>query len=271
LHAIHLDQARRRHYQQSTRKAAHELRKEWNFNYAILAASSLPEVPLYASWLGLAVAACTATTIQQVGRGGWQFTKWGLRRDPENNAAAEISRLMTTMQTVTSALHSAAAFDAVFTWDAALAERMAEWIDPESVLWLEDPLQSFVPNAYRALAAVTPLALGERLLVHDDARALLDIRPKAFTLDVVACGGLTRAIDLVIAAGAQGILVYPHGRSLVPALHLAAAYPDTIPAVEYRLQWEPTRQQQYLQPQQPSEGVIAVPRAPGLGTTPRSH
>ncbi|NIL64763.1 hypothetical protein HCB39_26710 [Salinispora arenicola] len=131
--------------------------------------------------------------------------------------------------------------------------------------WLEDPLPQCDLDTYGALAMSIPLALGERLLVHADAAAMLRLKLQAFTLDVVACGGLTRAVDLVTAAQMLGVPVYPHGRSFVPAVHLAAAYPDAIAAVEYRLQWEPARQQRYAQPWLPAHGVITVPRSPGLG------
>ncbi|AYF30428.1 hypothetical protein CSH63_23865 [Micromonospora tulbaghiae] len=107
--------------------------------------------------------------------------------------------------------------------------------------------------------------------MHADAQAMLDLRPRAFTFDVVACGGLTRAVDLVAAAAARGIPVYPHGRSFVPAIHLAAAHPGAVPAVEYRLQWEPGRQQRYALPWRPTKDVITIPRSPGLGAAPRSH
>lgn len=229
-------------------------------------------VPLYASWLSLEVVpSVLAAAAQEVSSEGWQFTKWGLRRDPARDIGSEAVRLTATTAAVASVLGCSAAFDAVFTWTAALADLVAELIDPADVLWLEDPLPCFDAASYRSLAARAPVAFGERLLIHDNAQTLLDMRPRAFTLDVVACGGLTRAVDLVAAARSHGIQVYPHGRSFVPAVHLAAAYPDAIPAVEYRLQWEPSRQHQYLRPCQPAEGRITVPVIPGLGTTPRSN
>lgn len=114
------------------------------------------------------------------------------------------------------------------------------------------------------------VAVGERLFVNGDGPALLELRPRALTLDVVACGGLTRAIDLVEAARACGVPVYPHGRSFVPSVHLAAAFPDAVPAVEYRLQWEPARQRRYADPWLPTHGTANIPTAPGLGAAPRS-
>lgn len=237
----------------------------------LLAGTPEPFVPLYASWLSLAMTPSSlAATVRRVAGEGWQFTKWGLRRDPVRDTRPEAARLTATTAAVASALGRPAAFDAVFTWTAALADLVSEQIDPADVLWLEDPLPYFDAASYRSLAARAPVALGERLLAHDSAEALLDVRPRAFTLDVVACGGLTRAVDLVAAARSHGIPVYPHGRSFVPAVHLAAAYPDAIPAVEYRLRWEPSRQHQYQRPSQPAEGAIAVPIVPGLGTAPWS-
>lgn len=237
----------------------------------LLAASPQSEVPLYASWLGLDLSLpALATTIAGVRNGGWRFTKWGLRRCPNAGPIVEASRLAGATRTIAAALGEAAAFDAVFTWDARLADLVSSKLDPADVLWLEDPLPVYDLEPYRSLARKTPLAIGERLLVHADGQALLDLKPRAFTIDVVGCGGLTRAVDLVAAAYARGISVYPHGRSFVPAVHLAAAYPDAIPAVEYRLQWEPIRQQGYAWPWVPAHAAIPVSRSPGLGAAPRN-
>ncbi len=229
------------------------------------------QVPLYASWLSLDLSrpACLAT-VEHVGRAGWQFTKWGLRRSSDaSDLAAEATRLAATAHAVAQALGRPGAFDAVFTWNPALAGLLINQWDPAVAIWLEDPLPEHDLGAYRPLAAKVPLAVGERLHLHADAQEMFDLAPRAFTLDVVACGGLTRAVELVNAAYALGVPVYPHGRSIVPAIHLAAAFPDAIPAVEYRLQWEPTRQQGYAHPWEPTDGMITVPRSPGLGATPR--
>src|SRR5207342_1254902 len=94
-------------------------------------------------------------------------------------------------------------------------------------------------QGYGVLANRLPVATGERLLVNHDPEGVLALRPHAFTFDVVACGGLTRAAQLTAAARAADIPVFPHGRSFVPAVHLAAAFPHAVSAVEYRLQWEP--------------------------------
>lgn len=238
----------------------------------LLAATPQRRVSLYASWLSLDVTnGIPVAAVERVNRDGWQFTKWGLRKNPAtDDRKAEAVRLAVAVRAMEAALRRDAAFDAVFTWDPELASLFLDELDPASLRWLEDPLPQCDLNTYGALAMNIPLALGERLLVHADAAAILRLKLRAFTLDVVACGGLTRAVDLVTAAQTLGVPVYPHGRSFVPAVHLAAAYPNAITAVEYRLQWEPVRQRRYAEPWLPSHGVITVPKSPGLGATPRS-
>ncbi|MEV0610836.1 enolase C-terminal domain-like protein [Polymorphospora rubra] len=238
----------------------------------LLAATPQRRVPLYASWLSLDVAnGIPGAAVERINRDGWQFTKWGLRRDPAaDDRKAEAGRLAEAARAVAAGLRQKVAFDAVFTWDPEFAALFLDQLDPASVRWLEDPLPTFDLRAYGTLPTRLPLALGERLLLHADSEAMLGLKLQAFTLDVVACGGLTRAVDLVTAAHMLGVPIYPHGRSFVPAVHLAAAYPDAIAAVEYRLQWEPIRQRGYAQPWRPTHGVITVPRSPGLGATPRN-
>jgi L-alanine-DL-glutamate epimerase-like enolase superfamily enzyme len=163
------------------------------------------------------------------------------------------------------------AVDAVGTWTPALTLGFAHRVDPGALIWLEDPLPRHDVDLYRQVAARLPIAWGERLRLGEHPAPLMAAaRPVALTLDVVGCGGLTRAAEIVAAARARGVPVYPHGRSLIPGMHLAAAFPATVPAVEFRLQWEPARQLLYAQPCLPEHGLLTLPDTPGLGTTPRS-
>ena len=93
------------------------------------------------------------------------------------------------------------AFDAVFTWDWGLTEAFAGEVDPNAIRWLEDLLPYPDLAAYRRFKGLgLPLATGERLGISDDASIPLAFELQAFTLDVVGCGGLTRAIGLVAEA-----------------------------------------------------------------------
>lgn len=239
---------------------------------ALLSPAYRRTVPLYASWLSLDIADPAAMDmVARVDREAWRLTKWGLRRTTGSDPKAEAARLAKATRAVVSVTGGAVAFDAVFTWDAALAALVADRLQPSDVLWIEDPLPVHDVDAYRSLATAMPLAIGERLLVCEEGSALLDVAPRAFTIDVVACGGLTRACALVADATACGIPVHPHGRSFVPAVHLAAAYPSAIPAIEYRLQWEPVRQRRYARQWTPACGAVTLPATPGLGADPRSR
>ncbi|WP_338676741.1 enolase C-terminal domain-like protein [Streptomyces sp. SCSIO 30461] len=236
-------------------------------------ASLRPLIPAYASWLTQDLSSINSPNVLTgVMAGGWSFTKWGLRRDPAAPSREAATRMAQAIECCSEALGTPLAVDAVGTWTPAVALAFAQAVDPACLRWLEDPLPRHDADTYKLLAATSlPLAVGERAHCDEDPTGLIHyIRPSALTLDAVGCGGLTRAAQIIPAAQAQGVPVYPHGRSLLPGLHLAAAYPNAVPAVEYRLRWEPGRQRLYEVPLRPEIGRIRLPYTPGLGTTPRS-
>jgi len=240
---------------------------------ALLAPSRSPSaVPAYASWLRLDLRGPEAPgALARVAEQGWALTKWGLRRHPGPSTEAEAGALAEAVARTAGSIGGRFAVDAVGTWSPALAAAFADAVDPSALVWLEDPLPAHDLDVYRHLSdAGIPVACGERLRLDEDPHPLLrQVRPAALTIDVVGCGGLTRAVDITSAARLAGVPVYPHGRSLVPGLHLAAAFPDAVPAVEFRLQWEPRRQRLYAEPRTPRQGLIPAPEQAGLGTRPR--
>ncbi|MEV8535644.1 enolase C-terminal domain-like protein [Streptomyces sp. NPDC051211] len=219
-------------------------------------------ITAYSSWLTRDLAhPATADLVPEISAQGWAFTKWGLRNHPgaSGGALAETLHAGATAEPV--------AVDAVGTWPLALAAEFAAAADPTALVWLEDPAPTHDPRAYQNLRTL-PLAVGERLTLTDDAPTVLaGIRPAALTLDVVGCGGLTAARRILARTTTP---VFPHGRSLQPALHLAAACPDRVLAVEYRQQWEPGRQTLYAHGVEPDRGHLTLPTVPGLGAAPRS-
>lgn len=236
-------------------------------------AASRQRVPAYASRLRRQLSgAADIDTIGEVLAHGWAFAKCGLRGDPSCGAPVEADRLASAAERVAEGVGARIAVDAVGTWTPALALAFARRADPAALVWLEDPLPGHDPRTYRSVARTRiPLAVGEHIILGDEAIEVIEkVQPVALTLDVVGCGGITRAVEILAAAEARGIPIYPHGRSLVPGIHLAAAYPAAVPAVEYRLQWEPGRQQRrYAQPWVPSNGHLTLLDCPGLGATPR--
>jgi L-alanine-DL-glutamate epimerase-like enolase superfamily enzyme len=211
-------------------------------------------------------------TIAETASDGWLFTKWGLRSEPGTSPHRQASRMAEAVAAAAQAAGAPVAVDAVGTWSPELALAFTRQVSGSATLiWLEDPLPKRHRAIYRQLtAAGAPIAVGERLVIGEDPQPLLAIKPVGLCLDVVGCGGLTRAAAITEQSRRLGIPVYPHGRSLAPGVHLAAAFGDAVPAVEYRIQWESRRQQFLAHPFVPCEGLLALPQAPGLGTTPRS-
>jgi L-alanine-DL-glutamate epimerase-like enolase superfamily enzyme len=210
--------------------------------------------------------------ITQAASEGYRFTKWGLRRDPGLAPGRAAAVMAAAVERASTWAGAPVAVDALGTWDPTTTALFADRINPAALYWLEDPLPDTCPEAYAQLArrCVLPLAVGERVAnPRQAARLLTHTSPIAFITDVVWCGGLTAAIDLAHLARACGVTLYPHGRALVPALHLACAYPDVVGAVEYQLQWEPRRQALFTTPLPVAEGHIHLPDEPGLGRTPR--
>ena len=229
-------------------------------------------VPAYASWLTQELTGpVESDVLREVLAGDWAFTKWGLRCRAPHDATGEARALARAVEHAAEETGSRIAADAVGTWTPSLAMAFAELVDPSVLIWLEDPLPRHDLRVYGQLASTPlPTAIGERLLLRENPATVLDTTcPVALTLDVVGCGGLTRAVEVLAAARARRVPVYPHGRSLVPGIHLAAAFREAVPAIEYRLQWEPGRQRLYDHAWLPEHGHLRLAESPGLGTTPR--
>ncbi|SDX97951.1 L-alanine-DL-glutamate epimerase [Saccharopolyspora shandongensis] len=230
-------------------------------------------VPAYASWLSQDLTSVDdLDVLRRAAADDWCFTKWGLRGTADDAPDRAATRMARAVERCAQAVGTPLAVDAVGTWSPSAAMAFAHSVDVSCLLWLEDPLPHHDLHTYGLLAATgVPLAVGERAHCDEDPAGLIhSVSPRVLTLDVVGCGGLTRAVQILDVARSQAIPICPHGRSLVPGLHLAAAFPDAIPAVEYRLQWEPRRQRLYDVALQPEHGRVPLPDSPGLGTTPRS-
>ncbi|MDT0615209.1 enolase C-terminal domain-like protein [Streptomyces lancefieldiae] len=230
---------------------------------ALLSDRPARQVPVYASWLSLDLAAASAAdSVKATADEGFAFTKWALR-DAE---AREIALLA---ERAAEWAGQSMAVDALGTWGHLRTMEVSPLLVPETVRWIEDPLPRTDQTAYTQLlsrAAGLRVAFGERLSHVEDARALLEnCRPEAFTFDAVWCGGITEARGWLGAAHEARVPVHLHGRAFLPAVHLAAAFPDAAGAVEYQVVWEPRRQRALHGTLRPNGGHVALPDRPGLG------
>ncbi|MFG2430367.1 enolase C-terminal domain-like protein [Streptomyces sp. NPDC048590] len=230
---------------------------------ALLSDRPARRVPVYASWLSLDLnVASAADLVRATADEGFAFTKWALR-DAE---AGEIALLA---ERAAKWAGQSVAVDALGTWGHLRTVEVAPLLGPETVRWVEDPLARTDQTAYTQLLSHTRelrVAFGERLSHEEDARALLEnCRPTAFTFDAVWCGGITEAQGWLGAAQDARVPVHLHGRAFLPAVHLAAAFPDATGAVEHQVVWEPRRQRALRGTLRPDGGHVVLPDRPGLG------
>ncbi|WP_424892256.1 enolase C-terminal domain-like protein [Streptomyces sp. XH2] len=235
---------------------------------ALLAQAPTTEVPTYASWLSLDLNDDGAEeAVRRTAGTGFAFTKWSIRahEDPEETAVLA--------ERAARWAGAPVAIDALGTWDTSLGRAVARRLPAGVVRWVEDPLPETDCQEYLALqdaGSPLPVAFGERITSTAHAERLLTVcPPAAFTFDVAWCGGITEATRLLALARAAAVPAHLHGRALVPAVHLGAAFPEVAGAVEYQLVWEPRRQRTLAHPLQPQGGLLALPDRPGLGLTPR--
>lgn len=230
---------------------------------ALLSDRPARQVPVYASWLSLDLnAASAAESVKATAGAGFAFTKWALRD-------AEVREIALLAGRAAEWAGQSVAVDALGTWGHLRTMEIAPLLDPEAVRWVEDPLARTDRTAYtqlRSRARGLRVAFGERLSHLEDARALLeDCLPEAFTFDAVWCGGITEARGWLGVAHDARVPVHLHGRAFLPAVHLAAAFPDAAGAVEYQVVWEPRRQRALRGTLRPDGGHVALPDRPGLG------
>ncbi|MER5490541.1 enolase C-terminal domain-like protein [Streptomyces sp. NPDC002490] len=234
---------------------------------ALLSDRPVQRVPVYASWLSLDLArASAAESVKATVAEGFAFTKWALRE-------AEADEVVLLAERAAAWAGQSVAVDALGSWGHRLAAKVAPLLAPDVVRWVEDPLARTDRAGYSQLRGWTEglrVAFGERLAHAEDAVPLLEhCRPEAFTFDAVWCGGITEARSWLSAAHEARVPVHLHGRAFVPAVHLAAAFPDMAGAVEYQMVWEPRRQRALRGTLQPDGGHVALPDRPGLGMAVR--
>ena len=222
------------------------------------------EVPAYASLLGheLEGEAAPARAAAALAE-GYAGVKWALRGAAGSDAG------LAAAARVREAIGSGAALmlDALCGWQPAEAEARCREAETLGLRWLEDPLpaRDLVGTARLAARTAVPIATGEHAYSAAEAGALLRFaEPAALLVDAGWCG-LSDARQVAAACAGAGVPLCPHGAGLVPGLHLAAAYPDSVPMVEYHVTLEPRRQHWFAQPLEPREGRLVPPAAPGLG------
>lgn len=157
-------------------------------------------------------------------------------------------------------------------WLPARARQMARSLAGDGLRWLEEPV--WPPEDVESLASVRalgiPIAAGENVAGLFGFKTLID----AGAIDVAQpsvtkVGGIAEMVDVLRLCQSRGVEAVAHspyfGPGFIATLHVAAALIET-PMIEVLwLEMEANPFDPWVRPQQ---GMLAVPRGPGLGCDP---
>jgi L-rhamnonate dehydratase len=140
-----------------------------------------------------------------------------------------------------------------------------------NVFFLEEPLSPDDFTGWKHLIDRSPTAIatGEKETTRYGFEDLMDrgglriIQP-----DIARAGGITECVRIAALAEIRGVQVIPHCWSsdiLVAAtLHFISSLSD-CPYLEFNVMEQPLRTMLCVDPIRPIDGVVAVPKGPGLG------
>ncbi len=158
---------------------------------------------------------------------------------------------------------SPVAFDDAVWMGRALAE--------ENVFFLEEPLSPDDLDGFAALveASPTPIATGEKETTRFGFRDLMDRgKLRVIQPDIARVGGLTEMQRIAALAEVRNVRVIPHCWAtdiLVAAtMHFLVTQKDA-PYQEFNVMENPLRTALLQEPMRPKDGLLSVPRGPGLG------
>jgi L-alanine-DL-glutamate epimerase-like enolase superfamily enzyme len=246
--------------------------KAWNQPvYRLLGGPTRAAVPAYASMLGFSIEPeAAAATARDYRARGFSAQKWFFRHGPADGEEGKRRNLaLVAALRETLGPHYPLMFDAFMGWDLPYAIEMVRALESYNLTWLEEPIPPERVGGFRKLgaAARVPIATGEHVYTRWQVKGLLE----ADAIDYVQTdpdwtGGISELVKICALASSYGAPVIAHGHSLLPALHVAGAQsPETVPMVEYLIQWQPRKQYFRWAQFEPEAGMVALPDLPGLG------
>jgi D-galactarolactone cycloisomerase len=249
---------------------------------ATLFGGAVDGIPAYASSGMLLPAAARAEATLRLRDEGFQAVK--IRVDPrrlqDGMAAVRATReavgeTMAIMVDLNQGWRMAG--DTSVALDPVAARRIAADLAELGVLWLEEPVAGTDLRGLAALRASAPgirIAGGEMTRTFAEALAALDADAfDVYQPDVVLAAGMLRTRTVAEVALARNRWFTPHtwtnGIGLLANLHVAAGVGGG-PFIEFPYDppaWTPEARDAFLaEPIRPGrDGVLRVPRAPGLG------
>jgi L-rhamnonate dehydratase len=239
--------------------------------FRLLGGPTQDRVPAYASMVGFSVEPeALVRRAREHQALGYHAQKWFFRYGPgagAEGARRNVEMVQLLRQTVGE--ETALMFDACWSWDVPYAVDVGRRIAPYRPAWLEEPVPCDRLRGLRMIREQTgiPIATGEHAYTRWQIRDLLE----AGAVDVVQadpdwCGGISELVKIAALCSAYDVPLCPHGNSLHPALHVAAACPPTVhPQIEFLVVYQRYKQQFMTSYLEPESGRIRPPESPGLG------
>jgi L-alanine-DL-glutamate epimerase-like enolase superfamily enzyme len=157
-------------------------------------------------------------------------------------------------------------------WNLPCAIQIAQELEPDSPMWLEEMLPQDNLSAYAELAAATslPLCLSERLMTRWGFRELIENRAARIIMpDISWCGGISEAKKIATMAETYYRPIAPHncGGPVLHAasLHVAANVPNLYVLESVRRHYGEEYQGIVTGTMVPKGGEFPLPEGPGLG------
>jgi len=205
----------------------------------------------------------------------WPFDEWGRKTNGQYIHPADLAKAMEPVRKIRAAVGSAMDLAMEFHgyWSLNAAVQIAHALEEYEVMWLEDMMKTFSPEAFAALARSTrlPVALSERLLARHQFLPFLQAGSmRVVIFDVEWCGGITEAKKIASLADVYQLPVALHNYG-GPVLnfasgHVAASIPNLM-IMEVGVNLLALYTERYVTcPARVDKGAYVLTETPGLGT-----
>lgn len=241
--------------------------------YKLLGGPMRESIPAYASMLGHSLETdLVRKRARWVVDQGYTATKWFPRYGPVDGRAGmkkNVELIAAIREVVGPDVEIM--IDAWMSWTVAYTLDIAEQLKEFRPRWIEEPVQ---PDNIAACAEIQrrspiPTATGEHEYTRWGQKELMDARAADLLQpDTYWAGGISELMKIAAMAQTYDLPVIPHGHSVPANIHLSCALPiTTVPYVEFLVKWNQVHQFFFTEPVVPVDGMVTVPKGPGMGMT----
>lgn len=164
--------------------------------------------------------------------------------------------------------------DAHGTFSVPEAKQFCRGVEDCNLYWFEEPISPDNRHGTAEVRASTaiPIAAGESEYTSFDIRDLLEVRAlDVIQPDAAIIGGISEAMRVGHLANVHQLELAPHcwgsAFSFMAGLHVAFASPAAT-IIEFSLGGNPMMYELVNEQIEVKDGIVEVPRRPGLGLTP---